>query len=860
MKTIAAITTFVSLALLTAAPGARAQGSRHDDIVFGTTGHPVAGATVRVCQAAATGTPCSPLATIYTSAALSTTATNPLQTDGLGNYHFYAPAGRYLIQITGPGITGTITQPDVILAPDVSSTGAGNDISAFGLNLGGNLNVAGNATVSGTLTAAGFTPGPLTSLNVNGPATIKGPRPYIDVTAYNASGSTQSTTANCASGVASLTLASAIDFVNGQGVSINACGASPTVTPPAVQIANIGAAGSATYSYAVAAVDAAGGNSGYGTLVSTTTGNSALSGTNYNAVYITPVAGARGYVLIGRSSGSPAMLQYMPWEDPASYTGASASRAANVVTVTVGTTLSFFPTWFVTLSGCSDTSFNGTFQVTITGLNTFQYPQTASASSATGCTVTVNPTFFDFGTAFPLPAGLAVSASPRRDIFSATIVSGGGTTALALSAAPSVNAAGATVQHDDTAAWNSAIAAAAALSNASPLYCPAGTYRISSDLNILNGFTLNGPALGMGQFSCGIAQSNPGADIFRAGSVSSGTGIQISNVQLTGGRIGFDSVSPGGTALVETNNVMWQTYVGFRASANTIQLTMRNTYCQTQDWCVDSSPAAAIQGLKMDVAWFSGVGNGAWHDVRIPNTYGYSVAVTFDHCLWEGPLGSWMVNSATPVGARMIFGAVNPLIFKNGQLADNGSSNVNFLQTLPTTNGAPLAVEFDGGYFAGETGGYLVNTLPGTPIGNLAFRDGLFTSGAGIWGGTPPLGVANAGGVFSPALPATNLVTLSNGKVGVGVAAPAFNLDVNGTAAVNSLNGVQMAERFSGADAAAKINACLTAASTAGGVCDAHGLTGSLTASAHIQIPAGTTLRWGQAQLTINDTTNNDAV
>ena len=63
---------------------------------------------------------------------------------------------------------------------------------------------------------------------------------------------------------------------------------------------------------------------------------------------------------------------------------------------------------------------------------------------------------------------------------------------------------------------------------------------------------------------------------------------------------------------------------------------------------------------------------------------------------------------------------------------------------------------------------------------------------------------------------------------------PQFNLDVNGSAAVNSLNGVQMAERFAGSDAAAKINACLTAATTSSGVCDAHGLTGTLTATSHI--------------------------
>ena len=64
MTALAAGAIVVLLALAALAPAANAQGSRKDDIVFGTTRHPVSGATVRVCQAGATGTPCSPLATI----------------------------------------------------------------------------------------------------------------------------------------------------------------------------------------------------------------------------------------------------------------------------------------------------------------------------------------------------------------------------------------------------------------------------------------------------------------------------------------------------------------------------------------------------------------------------------------------------------------------------------------------------------------------------------------------------------------------------------------------------------------------------------------------------------------------------
>ncbi len=73
--------------------------------MFNAQGRPMAGATVRVCTSAATGQPCTPLASIYSDAALTQALANPLSTDGLGNYSFYAAPGRYEIEISGPGIT-----------------------------------------------------------------------------------------------------------------------------------------------------------------------------------------------------------------------------------------------------------------------------------------------------------------------------------------------------------------------------------------------------------------------------------------------------------------------------------------------------------------------------------------------------------------------------------------------------------------------------------------------------------------------------------------------------------------------------------------------------------------------------------
>ena len=152
---------FAAIAIAVALCGsdARAQGSRKDDVVFNAQGRPMAGATVRVCTSAATGQPCSPLALIYSDAALTQALANPTTTDGLGNYTFYAAPGRYEVEISGPSIT-TKQLPNVILpsdptAPTFTTVTTTSGISAFSLSLSGNLTVNGSAAVTGSLTVGG---------------------------------------------------------------------------------------------------------------------------------------------------------------------------------------------------------------------------------------------------------------------------------------------------------------------------------------------------------------------------------------------------------------------------------------------------------------------------------------------------------------------------------------------------------------------------------------------------------------------------------------------------------------------------------------------------------------------------------
>src|SRR5712691_8926575 len=268
---------------------ARAQGSRKDDIVFNSRGIPLAGATVRVCAMPASGQPCAPLALIYSDAALTQALANPTTSDGLGNYFFYAAPGKYEIEISGPSIT-TKQIPNVILPNDPASPAFSGAVSAFSLNLSGNLTVNGSTTVIGNLASGTLNlsnqstpPGAAGTGTVNvytkttdkrlyykdetgtevgplGPGTgaqtnsvntftanqnfdngmhVKGPDPYSDITRYGKFATYSSTTANTTSGQPTVAVASAQSFQNGEYVTVLNAGpscslatpAAPTVTP-----------------------------------------------------------------------------------------------------------------------------------------------------------------------------------------------------------------------------------------------------------------------------------------------------------------------------------------------------------------------------------------------------------------------------------------------------------------------------------------------------------------------------------------------------------------------------------------------------------------------------------------------------
>lgn len=129
---------------------------------------------------------------------------------------------------------------------------------------------------------------------------------WLDVIAdYNASGSIQSTTGNINASSNILTLSSAIDFKNGQGIAIAGAGASCSLTTPNAPTVNPqGTTGTTTYQYQVVAMDGKGGYTAASPVTTITNGNATLSSTNYNNIQWTPVTGAVAYIVYGTIGGS----------------------------------------------------------------------------------------------------------------------------------------------------------------------------------------------------------------------------------------------------------------------------------------------------------------------------------------------------------------------------------------------------------------------------------------------------------------------------------------------------------------------------------------------------------------------------
>jgi len=493
-----------------------AQGSRKDDIVLNGQGRPMAGAAVRVCTSAATGQPCSPLASLFSDSGLTQALANPIATDGLGNYSFYATPGRYEIEISGPGIT-TKQLPNVILpsdptSPTFATVTTTSGISAFSLSLTGNLTVSGSTAVTGALTVGG-SPVPTTTQENQWTASqhFKGPNPWRDFTAYmkdsngnpaNCSSNTPvngaDTTGTIGSGSTTLTLAAARDFKNGCGIAVQGAGPTSPLAAPSF---------TATVSSA----------SRSGQTVTITT--SANHGLQPFSVFGT----GEGVIVSGCSVSAyngTFPLQTVPDTTHFTYSvGSSATDTANSCSVqfifgyahgvTGSTTYNYKVVQCDFNEGCSPASStlqitNGSATLSKNNYNWIAYPFNTSAAiyllysdkglggALTCVNASVTMAMIDIGGYNPCPpyAPTNPPASATAQSLYTTIVSGAGTTTLTIANAASTAVTNANVYHDESSFLNSCITDA---NNNQPntgvggaeygCYIPAGVYGINGPLN-----------------------------------------------------------------------------------------------------------------------------------------------------------------------------------------------------------------------------------------------------------------------------------------------------------------------------------------------------------------------------------------
>jgi hypothetical protein len=175
--------------------------------------------------------------------------------------------GVYVALLNAINATGGFIPYGEALVPSNNLYDLGSSSTAR-INLGlGNLATVTSTT--GVATALGTNIGSSDSVVINAAGTP-------------GSGSAQNTTANCTASSPTVTLASALDFVNGQGISLEHCGATFTASAPTgLAVSPTGAftqgpTGSTTYAYQIACVDPAGGVSAAATAVTITNGYATL--------------------------------------------------------------------------------------------------------------------------------------------------------------------------------------------------------------------------------------------------------------------------------------------------------------------------------------------------------------------------------------------------------------------------------------------------------------------------------------------------------------------------------------------------------------------------------------------------------
>lgn len=111
-----------------------------------------AGTNGSILQMGNTITPCAGLSTLGTDATLATPLANPVVSDGLGNFGFWAVPGVYFLQFYGPTVNTTLRMQSVFCSPNATgcSGGGGGSGTVTSITFSPPL-TGGTITVSGTV-------------------------------------------------------------------------------------------------------------------------------------------------------------------------------------------------------------------------------------------------------------------------------------------------------------------------------------------------------------------------------------------------------------------------------------------------------------------------------------------------------------------------------------------------------------------------------------------------------------------------------------------------------------------------------------------------------------------------------------
>jgi len=151
-------------------------------------------------------------------------------------------------------------------------------------------------------------------------------------------------------------------------------------TPSSVAVAPVGTAGSTTYGYRISAINDNGQTLASAT-TTTTTGNATLSSTNYNRVSWGAVAGATGYKVYGRTSGSELLMAtvdspVLMYKDTNANTPSGALPTTNTTggnNITYAATNGPKRSIILTAAGAETPTSNGAAQTKVTGTNHTYY-------------------------------------------------------------------------------------------------------------------------------------------------------------------------------------------------------------------------------------------------------------------------------------------------------------------------------------------------------------------------------------------------------------------------------------------------------------------------------------------------------